>query len=136
MRNVYVVAAIIKSEGKYLITKRLLGTNNGGKWEFPGGKIEDGESPETALIREIKEELDLEIGVIDIVSVFTHKKEKMNIVILFYDCYIIKGSPQKVACEDFRWVFIDNMVYYDFAPADMKMYTKLVARRRPIEKEF
>lgn len=126
--NMYVSAAIIKDQEKYLITKRLLNTHLGGKWEFPGGKIEHGESPQDALVREIQEELDMFIGVSDIAGVYTHKKENLNIIILFFYCYIIKGKPKKIACEDFKWITREEMADMDLAPADAKMCSSLFSK--------
>ena len=68
MATVVVVAAVVQREGSVLLTKRIEGAHLGGFWEFPGGKLEDGESPEQALVRECREECGIEIAVQDILQ--------------------------------------------------------------------
>ncbi|MBZ4653323.1 MAG: hydrolase [Peptococcaceae bacterium] len=125
MINLLVTAAIIRKGDKLLITQRRASGNLPNKWEFPGGKVEEGEEPESALKREIMEELGFEIEVADIAAVITEKEEERNIILLYYYCYPLAGSPRALDCQDYRWVRIPDLKAFDFAPADAKMVNKL-----------
>lgn len=125
MINLLVTAAIIRKGDKILIAQRCAGGKLANKWEFPGGKVEDGEEPEAALQREIMEELGIEIEVGDIAAVITEKEERRNIILLYYYCYPLSGSPRALGCQDYRWVRITDLKAFDFAPADAKMVNKL-----------
>ncbi|MFZ5754786.1 MAG: (deoxy)nucleoside triphosphate pyrophosphohydrolase [Bacillota bacterium] len=125
MINLLVTAAIIQKGDRILIAQRLAGGKLANKWEFPGGKVEAGEEPESALKREIMEELGFEIEVGDIAAVITEKEEERNIILLYYYCYPLAGSPRALDCQDYRWVRIPDLKAFDFAPADAKMVNKL-----------
>ena len=125
MKNLLVTAAIIQKGEKLLITQRLASGHLPNKWEFPGGKVEEGEEPESALKREIMEELGFEIEVGDIAAVITQKEENRNIILLYYYCYPLAGSPRALDCQDYRWVKVNELQDFDFAPADAKMAKKL-----------
>jgi 8-oxo-dGTP diphosphatase len=120
-----VTAAIIEHQGKILITQRKPNKNQALKWEFPGGKIEEGETPKECLAREIKEELDIDIKVNDIFEVVHHKYEKITILLLAYKCSYNSGILKTVDCNNFMWVTLDEMKKYDFAEADIEIVEKL-----------
>ena len=115
-----VVAAVIKDkEGKILITKRNLKKDQGGLWEFPGGKIESNETREEAIIREIKEELDVDIKVDRYLAekVFEYPEKTINLIAL--ECFIVNGKIKLMEHEDYKWVNKEELDNYEFAPADM-----------------
>ena len=116
---VIVTAAIIENKDKVLITQRKKGTNQEFKWEFPGGKMEDRESPEECLIREIKEELGLDIEVLDTFDFVYHEYPTIKILLLAYKCKLIGGEIEAIDCNDFEWVNISEMNKYEFAEADI-----------------
>jgi len=126
-RNVLVVAAIIRKNGKFLIARRLEdGTPDSLKWEFPGGKVNEGEYPKNALIREIKEELGIIIGNLEFfekVSFVKNKKEK--IVIESYLADWQNGEIELIGCSDARLVGLDELKKFDFLDADKKIIEKL-----------
>lgn len=124
--NILVSAAIIRNNNKILIAQRFEKKVLPGLWEFPGGKIENGETPEIALQREIKEELSLNIQVIKIADVITHREQDKNIIILFYYCIIKKGIPLVLECCDYQWIDIWDFFKYPLAPADFKMVQKIM----------
>lgn len=128
MDKVIVTAAIIKSGNRILIAQRKKGSHLEMKWEFPGGKLENGESPEECLQREIKEELNLNIIVKDIFHVVSYNYDIRNIVMLCYMCEVLSGQPECIECNDFRWITVDDMKNYDFAPADLSVVEKLSKR--------
>lgn len=135
MKTLVVTAALIRKESSYLIAQRKKGTHQEMMWEFPGGKIEPGESPEHCLEREIEEELNLKIAVGDIYHVVSHNYGDRHIILLCYLSTVIEGDPEIVDCEDFRWVTPEEMKAYKFAPADIPVVEKLVqdvtSKQRP-----
>lgn len=120
-----VCAAVIHDKGKILIAQRMENSHQGLKWEFPGGKVEEGESPEAAVIREIKEELNMDIKVTDVFDVVYHTYDDKSLVMVVYNCIYTGGSIEKIECNDYRWVNIEEMKNYEFANADKKVVTKL-----------
>jgi len=123
-----VVAAIIfNSQNKILITKRPEGFHLAGLWEFPGGKIEDGEKEIDALVREIKEETALDINVGDLFWRETVDYSMKRVNLLFYKCALI-DEKQKVHCleiADFKWVKNSELKNYEFPEADLKLIEAL-----------
>lgn len=115
-----VVAAVITDKvGKILITQRNFKKNQGGLWEFPGGKIEVNETREEAIIREIKEELDIDIKVNKYLSekVFIYPEKEINLIAL--NCDIINGEIKLLEHEDYKWITNSELKNFEFAPADM-----------------
>jgi 8-oxo-dGTP diphosphatase len=120
-----VTAAVIEEQGRYLIAQRKKDSHQGLRWEFPGGKVESGESPEICLGREIKEELNVNIEVGDIFKVISHIYEDKQVILLCYKCKILSGTPRPIECEDYKWVTPEQMTGFDFAPADVPVVEAL-----------
>ena len=121
-----VVAAIIKNcKGKILRTQRNLKKSQGGLWEFPGGKIEKGETREEAIIREIKEELTIEINVESYLGekVFEYPEKSINLIAL--NCRVKSGNIYLTEHEEARWVEKAELNSFEFAPADIFIVKKL-----------
>lgn len=121
-----VVAAVIKDEnGKILITQRNLQKDQGGLWEFPGGKIEPNETREDAIIREIKEELDIDIKADNYLEekVLNYPEKDINLIAL--KCSKINGKIKLLEHEDYRWVDNSELEKFEFAPADIFIVEKL-----------
>lgn len=123
--NIVTAAAMIRS-GKVLIAQRQAGSHMEFRWEFPGGKLEPDETPEECIIREIKEELDMEIEVLDIYKVVKFSYEEKDILLLCYLCRILKGEGKTLECNDFRWVKRDELANFDFVSADLLIVEKLL----------
>src|SRR5580700_11071478 len=98
-----VVTALMRKNGQVLLGLRPQGESLAGAWEFPGGKIDQGESPEFALKRELKEELDVEAEVGELRLVHTHSYGDRGVLLLFYDVNFWKGEPKTVYHEDLKW---------------------------------
>lgn len=121
-----VVAAIIKDENeKILITQRNLKKAQGGLWEFPGGKIEPNETRENAIVREIKEELDIDIEVKSYLSekVFNYPEKDINLIAL--ECKKVNGEIRLLEHEDYKWVSKNELDNFQFAPADLFIVEKI-----------
>jgi len=121
-----VVAGVIRDEnGKILITQRNLKKAQGGLWEFPGGKIEPNETKENAIVREIKEELEIDIQVENYLAekVFNYPEKEINLIAL--ECKKINGDIKLLEHEDYRWVTNKELDNFEFAPADIFIVEKL-----------
>ena len=124
MKNIEVVAAIIRDGDKIFATQRGYGEFKGG-WEFPGGKIEAGESPEKALIREIKEELDVEIDVKELFDTVEYDYPDFHLTM---HCFISSLKTREIVLnehEDARWLRKDKLDSVDWLPADEELIVKI-----------
>ena len=125
--NVFkVTAAVIEKDGKILIAKRRLGDRHGGRWEFPGGKIDFGETPEECLKRELKEELGIEAEVGEFVCACTFKYMFVPLELLVYKARYISGKFQALDHDELKWVDPSELNKYDFVKADVKVVKKLM----------
>lgn len=120
-----VVAAVIRKDGKILITQRLRDVHLAGLWEFPGGKVEGGESLEAALEREIREELGVRIVVGDEFYMVEHDYPGKSVRLHFFNCEIREGQPTAVGVADMRWVVPGELLNFEFPPADAELIEKL-----------
>lgn len=126
-----VVGAAILSSDCVLAAKRGPRQALAGRWEFPGGKVEVGESPEQALIREIREELGCEIEVGEHVTTTTHRYDFATIRLSTYYAGVVTGEPTATEHAELRWVQITEMSALNWAPADVPAVRSIVeiARR-------
>lgn len=118
MKTVNVVAAIIRNNDKIFATQRGYGEFKDG-WEFPGGKVEDGETPEQALKREIEEELNTEIEVGDYLTTIEYDYSKFHLSMRCYWARIIEGKPVLLEHEAARWLLADELDSVEWLPADI-----------------
>lgn len=130
-RTVLVAAGVITRPGRpeVLLTRRLPGAHLGGKWEFPGGKVEDGEDPRQTVARECAEECGIEVSVGDIFEVSFHAYAAKNVLLLFYEGLLSGGEVRHLGVADHAWVPPDGIGAYDLPPADRPVVAKLLARR-------
>jgi len=120
-----VVAAIIRKDGKILITQRLDNVHLARLWEFPGGKVEAGESLQMALQREIQEELGIKIRVNDEFLTLDYDYPTKSVRLHFFNCTVLEGDPQPIDVADLRWVKPHDLGNYRFPPADAELIAKL-----------
>ena len=118
MKTLNVVAAIIHKDNKILATKRGYGEFIN-QWEFPGGKIEENETKEEALIREIKEELNVEIEITNFALDLEYQYPTFYLKMSCYDCIIKKGTPKLLEHNDARWLSRDELDDVNWIPADI-----------------
>lgn len=126
MRRIEVVAAVIQKDNKIFCAQRNLAKSMGGKWEFPGGKIEEGETNEEALVREIKEELDSDIVVDSYLMTVEHDYPTFHITMHAYLCTLVKGDLVLKEHNDSTWVTKEELLTLDFAEADKPIVNKLI----------
>ena len=118
MKTIVVTAGVITEQGKVLVTQRKEDSSQGLLWEFPGGKVKEGEEPREALRRELKEELDIEVEVGMIFEAVYHPYPQYPILLLAYHCRIDKGVLTPLGCHDLRWVNLKELKALAMPPAD------------------
>lgn len=118
MKRVEVVSAVIQNDSKIFYAQRNLSKSMGGKWEFPGGKIEEGETREEALVREIKEELDSDIIVDKYLMTVEHDYPTFHITMHAYLCTLVKGELILKEHNDCVWLSKEELLSLDWADAD------------------
>lgn len=123
-KHITVVAAIIKSHGKYLATQRNYGEFKDG-WEFPGGKIEEGERAEEALIREIKEELKVAIRVEDYLITIDHSYDSFDMTMHCYVCTLLDDHLKLTVHDAAKWLTVDQLDSVDWLEADLEVVEAL-----------
>ncbi|KJS15535.1 MAG: NUDIX hydrolase [Peptococcaceae bacterium BRH_c4b] len=116
--------------GRVLLAQRKKDAQLALKWEFPGGKIEPGETPEDCLARELKEELNMDVAVLDLFTAVAHSYGTRNILLLAYFCRRLGGVPMLRQCNDFSWVEIADIMKYDLAEADLPIAIKLQGEKK------
>jgi len=120
-----VMAAIIRRQGKILICRRGEGGTCAFLWEFPGGKLEPGETMEKCLIRECKEELDIIIKVNDIYASFKYQYPNREIEFTFFNAEICRGEVKALVHKEIRWVLPCELMNFEFCPADIEIVHRL-----------
>ena len=133
--HVDVAAGIIWKGPELLISKRPRGSHLGGLWEFPGGKVKEGESLKECLRREILEELGLCVHVDDLVSSVDHEYEHKKVSLHFFDCIWKEGEPRTLGCDEFRWIRPACISAFQFPPPDLQVI-ELIQRRDHQQKPF
>lgn len=129
MGTILVAAAVVRRNGLVLLTRRMEGSDLAGFWEFPGGKLEPGESPEAALVRECREECDIEIEVVDILEVTFHRYPGKDVLLLFYDCRLPEGEVKHLGVAEHVWCRPEDIERYPLPPADEAVVRKIRALR-------
>lgn len=123
-----VVAALIWQEGRFLICQRPAHKARGLLWEFVGGKVEPGETPQQALIRECQEELDITVAVGDVFWQVVHAYPDLTIQLAVFCATIQTGTPRLLEHMDARWITPKEIPQYDFCPADTDILQKIVEK--------
>lgn len=124
MRKIEVVAAVIQDGAKIFATQRGYGEFKGG-WEFPGGKMEQGETPKQALIREIKEELDTDIEVGELLDTVEYDYPSFHLTMHCFLCTIKSGELVLKEHEAAKWLTKETLDSVDWLPADLGLLEKL-----------
>ena len=127
MQPLIVTAAILEDRGRVLITRRRDDCRHAGLWEFPGGKLEPGESPSEALVRELREELGLPVTVGEIFDVVYHRYDWGPLLLLAYRCQPRHLHIRNLEVAEHRWVAPSRLADFPFLTADLPLLAKLAA---------
>lgn len=126
-RTIRVVAAVLEKDGKYLITQRRASAVLPMMWEFPGGKVEPGETDQQALRRELEHRLGVAIDVGKLISFVSHPYEHYVVDLFLYECTLVTDAPlEPRAVNAFKWVASADFDQYPFTPADEASMNKLL----------
>ncbi len=126
MQPLIVAAALLRQDAKILITKRPAEKQQGGFWEFPGGKLHSDETPQQTLQRELREELDLEVEVGAIFEVVYHRYDWGPVLILVYECRPLSTAIRNLEVDEHRWITVEQLLEYDLLAADRPIVEKLL----------
>lgn len=126
MKPIKVACGVIWLDGKVFIARRKPGKSLQGFWEFPGGKLEDGEEPESALARELEEELGMKVKISRFFGSRTHHYESFSIELIAYTCEFIEASYHLTDHDQFLFVKPHELPNYQIAPADCFIVEGLV----------
>ena len=125
-----VVCGVIFKHNKVFLCRRKPEKQLGGYWEFPGGKIEPGETHENALRRELVEELEMEIAQLNFFHTTVHEYESFTIRLSAFTCEFAKSSYNMADHDQFEWISIENLATKRIAPADLPIVEKLLQEKR------
>lgn len=126
MQPLIVTAALLRKDHQILITKRPADKQQGGFWEFPGGKLNSDETPQQALHRELLEEIDLEVEVGAIFEVVYHRYDWGPVLILVYECHPLSDTIRNLEVDEHRWITVGQLPDFDLLPADRPIVDKLL----------
>ncbi|SHL89702.1 8-oxo-dGTP diphosphatase [Fibrobacter sp. UWH5] len=124
MKTIEVVAGVIKDGNKIFATQRGYGDFKGG-WEFPGGKMEPGETPQQALARELKEELTVDVSVEDFICTVDYDYPNFHLTMHCFYCTVINGELKLLEHEAAKWLEKENIRSVDWLPADIAVVEAL-----------
>ena len=126
-KSIEVSAALIFQNGRLLITQRHAKAHLGGLWEFPGGKREQNETFEQCLVRELREELGIEVEVGELFGEISHAYAEKYVHLKFFTCKLVSGEPRALDCAAFKWVDKTELAGFEFPAADAELLDKLEA---------
>ncbi len=125
-KTIRVVAAVLERDGKYLITQRRSTAVLPHMWEFPGGRVEEGETDQGALERELRHRLGASIAVGKLISFVSHPYEHYVVDLFLYECTLVTEALESRAVSGFKWVASTEFDQYPFTPADEASMNKLL----------
>jgi mutator protein MutT len=123
-----VTAALIEKHGRILLARRKAGKHMGEKWEFPGGKIDPGESPQKALSRELAEEFSIEAQIGEYLGSTEFRQDEIELEIQLYRAKHLAGTFTLHEHEEIRWVVPEEVESYDLADSDRKLFRDYIGR--------
>ena len=126
MKTIRVVAALLERDGRYLITQRREGAVLPLLWDFPGGRVEPGETDQAALTREIAERLGANVEVGQLISFVNHPYERYAVDLFLYECKLLSERLYCRAVRNYAWVTSKEMESYSFTPVDEASMSKLL----------
>ena len=128
-KHLDVIAAMIEKDGKVLLCQRRIGDHFGGLWEFPGGKLEEGETHEEGVAREMKEELGINCDVGECVGIFEDDIPTLHIKVWLHRVTRWTGEIKDIECQDHVFVTLAQAMKFDLAPVDRKMVAAMSEKK-------
>lgn len=125
--TIVVVAAVVESDGRFLLTRRPEGSHLAGLWEFPGGKVHDGETHAVALRREMTEELDTDVSIGERLMEVVHAYDDRSVALHFYRCALL-GLPRPLLGQEMAWVARADLTRLPFPEADSALIARLTSQ--------
>jgi len=125
--KIVVTAAVVERDGAFLLTRRPAGTHLAGSWEFPGGKLHAGETLEECLVREIREELDVDVEIGPEILATVHDYPDRSIELRFFRC-ALKSDPKPTMGQEMQWVALRDLPSVQLPPADDELVRLLTGR--------
>jgi len=127
--HITVVCALIERQGRLLVAKRAPGKAMAGMWEFPGGKIQHGEMPEDAIVREIREELGCGIRPTRLLAAHTHDYSDLTVTLVPCLCDVIDGEPRALEHAELLWATREELLGLEWTAADVPILERYLAGR-------
>lgn len=127
LKTIHVAAGIVLRGGQIFLTKRAADVHQGGKWEFPGGKVEAGESAEQALSRELNEEIGITVSGVQSYLTIEHQYVEKKVILDFYLVEHFSGEPGGCEGQQFNWFLLNELSGLDFPEANQVVVDKLLA---------
>jgi 8-oxo-dGTP diphosphatase len=131
MKRIEVSAGLVFHGGRLLIAQRKPDAHLGGFWEFPGGKREPGETFEACLVRELREELAIEVSVDELVEEISHDYPDKQVLLRFFRCRLVSGEPRPIGCHAIAWIIREMLTEYPFPAADARLLARLATGEIP-----
>jgi A/G-specific adenine glycosylase len=131
--HIHIAVGLVWNGDQLLIDRRRETDMLGGLWEFPGGKVEAGETYEQAVVREIKEELDVDVAVLDHFMTLNHAYTHFSITLHAYTCRRLAGAPKAKHCSEWRWVRKEELTTFAFPRANGKLIAKLLSVNQDVK---
>ena len=122
-----VSAGLVFRAGRLLITQRRAQDHLGGLWEFPGGKRHVGETFEQCLVRELQEELAIDVAVGELIETIRHEYPEKTVLLKFFLCLMVQHEPQAIGCAAFAWITREELDQYAFPPAAARLLEQIQA---------
>ncbi len=133
MRQLLVTAAVIIRDDRILMAQRRPQDREGGKWEFPGGKVEIGEDPRAGLQRELREELGIAVTVEEPLDIVSETNGDLQLILIYFGCRIVSGTPLPIECQAVTWLGPGEIAALEKPPADARFWQRTGARLLPAE---
>lgn len=125
MSTLLVAAAVIEHNGKILLARRKADAPYSLLWEFPGGKVEPGEDPRDCVVREIREELAIEVAVSGIYDAVFHRYPERDVLVLAYNCCWLRGEVRDLEVSEHCWAHPADIVNFELLPADIPLAKRI-----------
>lgn len=123
----HITLALIWRDGKLLVARRPPHTHLANFWEFPGGKCKEGETLEECLVREVREELGVEVQVTAARATIAYLYPERKVILHPFDCVMVSGELQALGCQEWRWVEPSDLNQYEFPPANASLIENLTS---------